>query len=253
MAEKRGSDDTLLKNQFLEMSERSERQSRWVYSDFLSPSEQSLLLSMGNQVQPVTLLGGWDGAERRIACFGSEDRCFEPPQPPFCCILAEPKQKKFAGRMGHRDVLGALMGLGVKRKTLGDLLIRESCAWILCLDSISDYLLQQLHEIGSTTVVCRRDELPAFTQQEPEPVSLAAASDRVDALLAAVYRLSRSQAAEAIRQGLVFVDSRLCEAPSFKVRPGALVNLRGRGRFRYHGPAGETHSGRLRASVGIYP
>lgn len=253
LASKQEMEDERLRHRFLEMRNRAEAQCRWIYSDFLSPGEQSLLLSLGYRAEPFLLIGGFDGSERKLACFGSEDLCYSPAEPPISCIRIFPKNAKFSGRMGHRDILGSLMGLGIRRETLGDILIHDGMTWVLCLTSITDYILSQLETVGRTTVVARIDTIPTFAAQMPEPVVLAAASDRVDALIAAVYKLSRAEASEAIRQGLVFIDSRQVSDPSCKVSPGAIVNLRGRGRFLFHGQAGLTHSGRLRASLSIYP
>ncbi len=253
MASKQELDDERLRHRFMEMRNRAEAQCRWIYSDFLSPAEQSILLGLGYRAEPFLLVGGFDGSERKLACFGSEDLCYSPAEPPISCIRISPKNARFSGRMGHRDILGSLMGLGIKRETLGDILIHNGTAWVLCLTGIADYILSQLETVGRTTVVTEIDAVPSFAVEEPEPVVLVAASDRVDALLAAVYKLSRTEASELIRQGLVFVNSRQTLDPSCKVGPGAVVNLRGKGRFLYHGPEGLTHSGRLRASVGIYP
>lgn len=245
-------DTNLLRRRFEELCDKADRQQRWVYSDFLSPADQSVLLEMGYAVQPYELYGGWDAAERKLICFGSEELCYCPAEPPVVCISIQPKMAKFSGRMGHRDILGSIMGLGIKRETVGDILIRDGGAWVFCLESISGYILSQLESVGRTAVKCALSQPPEFTQTVPEAESIPAASDRVDALCAAVYDLSRTDSKEAINAGLVFVDSRMVTDPSNKVKPGSLVNLRGKGRFLYNGPVGETRSGRLRASVSIY-
>lgn len=253
MAYKGSDNDTnMLRNRFEELGRKAASTGRWVYSDFLSPADQSVLLEMGWSVEPYCLWGGWDAAERCIACFGSEDDCYCPKEPPIACIRVYPKMAKFSGRMGHRDFLGSIMGLGIKRETVGDILIRESSAWIFCLEGIAEYIISNLESVGRTTVKCERSDAPDFAVTVPEAVSIAAASDRVDALCAAVYDLSRTESKEAVSAGLIFVDSRMVSDPSVKVKPGSLVNLRGKGRFLYNGPAGQTRSGRLRASVSIY-
>jgi len=245
-------DSNMLRRRFEEFSDKAERQQRWVYSDFLSPADQSVLLEMGYSVQPYELAGGWEAAERKLVCFGSEDVCYCPAEPPIVCILIEPKMAKFSGQMGHRDILGSIMGLGIKRETVGDILIKDGSAWVFCLESISGYILSQLESVGRTSIKCSLSQAPEFTAVVPEAQTIPAASDRVDALCAAVYDLSRTESKEAVAAGLIFIDSRMVTDPSTKVKPGALVNLRGRGRFIFNGPVGETRSGRMRASVSIY-
>ena len=114
-----------LKKRFAELAERADRSSIWQYSRFLTIAEQAELLKLRLPV-PVTLCGGIDGAERRIACFGSEALMGCEPEPPVECVRISPLNPRFSGELTHRDFLGALMALGVTRDVMGDIIVSGS-------------------------------------------------------------------------------------------------------------------------------
>jgi RNA-binding protein YlmH len=219
----------------------------------LTLAEQDVLQKQARTL-PTTFrwMGGYEGAERRLACFGREEDMGYPPESPVQCIMIAPANKKFAGELGHRDFLGSLMGLGIKRQLLGDIQIVDGVGYLFCLEEIAPYLCDNLVSVGRTTVRCEGCEPPAQLSQPPEPCDLVVASERLDALIAAVWRLSRSEAQELLEKGMVFIDGRLVESPSHPLKEGDVVSVRHRGRFRYEGMLRETKKGRLRVCVRIW-
>ena len=111
-----------IQKRFEELSSRAANRYYTTFSDFLNMEEQSELLALRLN-SPFRLYGGYDGAERCIAAFG--DECNEC-QFPISFIKIEPSSKKFADKLTHRDFLGSLMGLGIKRETLGDIIIKDN-------------------------------------------------------------------------------------------------------------------------------
>ncbi|MBR2831642.1 MAG: hypothetical protein IKE57_01805 [Oscillospiraceae bacterium] len=244
--------DELLVKRFRELAERSYSRGIWTYSDFLDLAGQSDLMSAGLRT-PCVLLGGFEGAERAVACFGSEELCGCAPSPPVRCVRVTPVSERFADPLTHRDFLGSLMALGIKRETLGDILLEGSTGYILCLDRMAEYIRDTLTQVRHTTVTCALCIGPpedAFPR--PERRSLNVASLRCDAVTAAVYRLSRGESQELFRQKKVFVNSRLCADPSRELKEGDRVSVRGRGRYVFTGAAGETRKGRLRIETDVY-
>lgn len=73
----------------------------------------------GDRPRSVPAYGGFDGAERVMVAFGPAP---EPADYPITCLHIAPKQEKFAEELTHRDYLGTLMGLGLERRVLGDIL-----------------------------------------------------------------------------------------------------------------------------------
>lgn len=243
--------ENLLKNRFTELSRRSFDRGIWAFSDFLSLAEQDILLSL-RLPSPFELVGGYEGAERRIAAFGSEELCGYAEKAPIECVCISPVNDKFADSLTHRDFLGSLMALGIRREVLGDIAIKDNRGYLFCLDTIADYICRNLVGVRHTTVKCEICEVSEIITEKPPVRELIIASERLDAIVAAVYKLSRSESQELIRDGKVFINGRLTESSSADIPDGAAISVRGCGRFLYEGVERETKKGRLRVSVRIY-
>lgn len=243
--------DTLLKNRILELSQRAFSRGVWAFSDFLTLSEQDILLGM-HLPSPVSLEGGFPTAERKIAVFGSEEFCGWTQAPPIVCVQVKPLQQKFADKLTHRDFLGSILSLGIRREVLGDIVISDNIGYVFCLDSISDYVISQLERVRHTSVTCSLCDTPDVVTAEPDISELVVASERLDAVVAAIYRLSRSQAQELISSEKVFLSGRLAHSSSAEIDEGSIVSVRGFGRFVYLGIKRETKKGRLRVMARIY-
>lgn len=245
-------EERALRNNFSELAARADNGSYYTYSDFLALAEQDILLGMRLPV-PVSLCGGYDGAERRVAVFGSEDDLGYPPEPPLAFIKIEPLSPRFAEPLTHRDYLGSILGLGLERDVTGDILPSDGAAYIICLDQTADFIAENLTKVRHTDVKCTRlDVLPDVTVPKPQEMSVFAASERADAICAAVFGLSRSESEQLFARKLIFVNARLTEAPDARLAPGATVSARGHGKFIYCGIEKTTRKGRLCVTVKKY-
>ncbi len=243
----------MLKNRFAELAARAAGRGVWTYSEFLTLAEQDELIGMERSLPcPVALTGGLPAPERKIAVFGSEDFIGYPAAPPIVCLRISPLQQKFADSLTHRDFLGSLMALGIRREVLGDIEVLENVGYLMCLDTVSRYIMENLSEVRRTSVRCELTEPPAEVSALPGVSELVVASERLDAAVAAVYRLSRSQAQELISGEKVFISGRLARSASADIREGAVISVRGYGRFIYEGVSRETRKGRLRVRVRIF-
>ena len=235
-------DGSKLKRRLAELEERAYNTGVACSSRFLNIAEQS---EAREAIFGIRLEGGYEGAERRVAVFGKTDGL------PIACVKIAPVSKKFSDELTHRDFLGALMGLGIKREMLGDIVLVGGAGYLFCLDEIAPVIISELTEVKRTTVRCEYSALPDDAAREGEEKSLVVSSERLDAVLAAVYRLSRSEAKEFCEKGLVYVDSRLVTKAGAELDEGARVTLRGRGRFTFLGIERETKKGRLRVLVRV--
>ena len=117
-------DEDFLKKRFAELARRSAARGIWVCSEFLTLAEQDALAQSARALDaPYVLSGGFDGAERKLAAFGSEALCGRAADFPLAFLDVRPKAPKFAESLTHRDYLGALMSLGMRREVLGALLV----------------------------------------------------------------------------------------------------------------------------------
>lgn len=245
-------DDTLLEKRFSELSSRSISRSCYTYTDFLTMAEQDILLRLKAAPEP-NLIGGYPLAERKIACFGNMEICGYEEVPPIVCIKAQPLSQKFADTISHRDVLGSIMSESIRRDVIGDIIIHENCAFIFCIDKIADYIITEFNKIKHTDIKCSIiDSLPDLNISLPEISEIVISSERIDAVVAAVYKLSRGESQKLFEQKKVFVNNRVCENLTYNLNLNDRVSVRGYGKFIYEGIARETKKGKLRALVRIF-
>lgn len=245
-------EESLTKKRFEELYKRAFSKYSYTYSDFLNIHEQSLLketLLHGG----YTLLGGYNNAERLVACFGSEEEFGYPPLPPILCIKIAPSDIKFSEELSHRDILGALMNLRIKREKLGDILICGSDAYLFSMDTVADIICSELDRVKHTSVKCEIvSNIPEKINEAPSCERTVVASERLDALIAAAFKLSRSESGRYFSQGKVFINSKITDSPDIKASPGDIISVRGLGRFIYSGVQSETKKGKLAVSICLY-
>jgi len=244
--------DELLCRRFAELGQRAYN-GIWSNTEFLSIAEQSILMSCAREIpSPFVLEGGHPSCERRIAMFGSEDFCGYAAEPPIACVRIAPKNAKFADKLEHRDFLGALINLGLRREVLGDIFVREHCAFLFCLDSIAPYIADSLERVKHTAVTCSvLEESPEELEVKTRILEINVPSERVDAVVCAVYKLSRTQSQQLFAAQRVFVNARETENSSRILKESDVVSVRGFGRFTYRGSLRETKKGRLYVSVEV--
>ncbi|MCR5485740.1 MAG: hypothetical protein K6F09_09125 [Clostridiales bacterium] len=246
-------DDKLLKNRFEELHSLSERNYCYTFSDFLSLSEQDLLYELKLSPDSFFLFGGTEGAERKISVFGREEDCGYEADVPVDCLMISPVNQKFADKLTHRDFLGALMNLGIKRETLGDIIIEENKGYIFCLRKISGFIIENLSSVKHTSVKLEKVDPSSLSASAlPDISEIVVPSERLDAVIAAVYNLSRSESSRLFPQEKIFINGRITESASHSLKEKDIVSVRGKGRFIYEGIERETRRGRLRVSVRIF-
>ncbi len=244
----------LAKQRFLELSERAAITKRFAFTGFLNADEQAALFSMKRKLaQPFSLFGGAADCERRIARFGSEEEFGYVEPFPISCVEIVAAAARFGAELAHRDVLGAILGLGIDRAVLGDIAIRGERAFAFCLSSIAAWIGENLLKAGRQDVKCSvtadapKGPLFALCKQR-----IQLSSPRADAVIAKAYALSREESAELFLKERVFVDAALCKNGGRQLKEGEIISVRGFGRFVYAGVIGTSKKGRLNAVISKY-
>lgn len=241
-------ENELTKKRLTELSHRAFERGYTTFSDFLNLEEISLLESLHTESK-YNLYGGYDNADRCVASFGE---C-EEYQYPISCIKIEPANQKFADELSHRDFLGALMNLGINRSTLGDIIVTNNTGYLFCLNSIKEYILQNLDRIKHTTVRCTESVLPAeIAEKKPEPIELTVSSQRVDITVAAVFKLSRNAVTQLVNQEKVFINSKIAYKESLTLKSGDIVSVRGKGKFIFDGEIRHTKKNKSVIGIRLY-
>ena len=237
--------DAMLRH-LLDLCRKSERTGEWQYSAFLSPAEQDDLLSCAEAAGYSFLLaGGYEGAERKILAAGNEEE-LGPPEVPVSVVAVAPKSTKFAEELTHRDYLGAILGLGIERSLIGDIIVRDKHAWFFCLSSSAEMITSSLAQVRRTAVTAAVTT-PDVPELQPRymPLRLNVASERLDAVTAAFAGLSRAQAEKLFSAERVFVNGRTAADRSSHLKEGDTLSVRGFGKAIYDGIEHETRKNRL--------
>jgi len=235
-----------------ELSARSWNRGIPCFTDFLNLNEQAALQRIRRSLpQPeAALFGGAEGCERVMAGFGLTEG--ETEGFPIACLRVSPLSAKFAEDLSHRDLLGALMSLGFDRSLVGDIVLRESCAWVFCAERIADFICGGLTSVRRTSVRAERAEPPEGELFRLTQETVQVSSERMDALVARVFRLSRGDAQSLFPAGRVFLDGAECPRPDAAPREGQVISVRGLGRFRYAGAASQSRKGKWNVQVERY-
>ena len=145
------------------------------------------------------------------------------------------------------------MGLGIRREVLGDIVINENCGYLFCLDTIADYIIENLIQVRHTTVKCElTGNIPTDALPQPESREIIVSSERLDVIVSAVYKMSRSQVLPLFHTEKVFVNGAVKASPSTTVNSGDKISVRGYGRFIYNGVLRTTKKDRLVISVEVF-
>lgn len=243
-------DNELVIKRFCELSTRAYERGYTTYTNFLNADEIGILYSSKAKLKTNYVLnGGYDNAERCVACFCEKGEDF----PPIICIKIEPLQQKFADRLSHRDFLGSLMNLGIEREMLGDILIKDNTGYVFCLDKISDYIISELDKIKHTSVQCSKcDVVPDFINTLPDEEEYIVSSIRVDTVASAVFKISRNAISQMINQGNVYINSRPIYKDAILLKNGDTVTVRGKGKFIFSRIINETKKHKIVAGIMVY-
>lgn len=255
-------EDTLLLKHFEDLSRTAYQKGIPVYSGFLTLYEQSLLTGMSASANGAcrlyseyALSGGYDYAERKMACFYDGDM---PSDIPYSILNVKAAAPRFAEELSHRDYLGALMNLGIDREVLGDI-VKESShsVFIICKAAMADYICDNYVTVKHTAVVCNviPNETAAagqWLQPHFEEITGSVSSLRLDCVLALAFRRSRTQISELIETGNVFVNSRLIMSGSYQLKKGDTVSARGFGKFIFADENGLSKKGKYYITLQKY-
>jgi RNA-binding protein YlmH len=136
--------------------------------------------------------------------------------------------------LSHRDFLGSIMGLGIKREKIGDILCLEDKCLVFVVSDIADYIISNLDMVARCGVKAAKQDIGTVVipKRKFEEIKTTVASLRLDSVIGAALKTSRANAVEVIKQKKVSVNWQESIEPSSKVNPGDVFSVRGVGRFR---------------------
>lgn len=253
-------EDLLLISYAEDKMQKSQEQYIITSTNFLDEREQGILLDRFRKEECLCVLfGGYDDAQRRVMFFFPPYSGAETPGEATEllkngdeCTFARLRfvKDKFSSA-GHRDYLGALMGLGIRREMIGDIIVTNEGCDILAMKSVKKFLLDNFTKAGRASLKGEEVSVSLYAdeQQMISCERITAASMRLDVIVAQIYRLSRTSAAESIEKGLVFVNDAQSIKSDMRISQGDKIVLRGKGKAVVEEIGGTTKKGRIAMTV----
>ena len=221
---------------------------------FLSPREQEMARYLFGDAEGLHFFGGYPDAERKMLVYLPEyleESALMEADSPVVCLHASFYE---GDSPNHRDFLGALMGIGIGRETVGDICVgKEHCDFFVTAE-IAPYLQQNFLSAGRAKL--RLSAIPLSLAAIPKPevkqVKDTLASLRLDSVISSGFRIGRSLASQYVAAGKAAIDGLPCEKPDKAVTQGAKISVRGLGKIKLTAVNGQTKKGRISVVIDRY-
>ncbi len=221
---------------------------------FLSLRELDMTRFLFGRPEGLHTFGGYPEAERQMLVYLPEyldESALYGEDSPLVCLRATFYE---GDTPTHRDFLGALMGAGIGRETVGDICVGKGSCDFFVTAEIAPYIEQNFLSAGRTKLHLERIALDAVAvpELETKEVRDTLASVRLDSVISAGFRVGRSTAAQYITAGKVAIDGLHCEKPDKVVTEGAKISVRGLGKIQLTAVNGQTKKGRISVVIHRY-
>ena len=221
---------------------------------FLSPRELEMARYLFGDLPGLHTFGGYGDAERKMLIYLPdylEEETLYTEESPVICLRASFFQED---TLSHRDFLGALMGAGIGRETVGDICVSKGQCDFFVTEEIAPYILQSFTSAGRTHL--HMEQIPLQEASIPEPevkeIKDTLASVRLDSVISSGFRIGRSLAVQYVNGGKAAIDGLPCEKPDKAVPEGAKISVRGLGKIKLHTINGKTKKDRISVTIHRY-
>ncbi len=221
---------------------------------FLSPRELEMARFLFGEPEGLYTFGGYPDAERKMLVYLPEyleEETLYEEDSPCICLRAFFYQ---GDTLSHRDFLGALMGAGIGRETVGDICVgKEHCDFFVTQE-IAPYILQNFTSAGRAKLSLQ--QIPLCDAEIPQPevkeIKDTMASLRLDSVISSGFRIGRSLAAQYVTTGKAAIDGLPCEKPDKPVAEGMKISVRGLGKIKLQKINGRTKKDRISVVIHRY-
>lgn len=220
-------------------------------TDFFDPYEVYLGKSILNRFDDVNYIGygGYGNSERKIISIYPSYMDPDTLEESLTCLKIEGD----LATLSHKDYLGALLNLGIKREKVGDILVHKDHGYIIVKDEIGDFILYNLEKIGNknvniTNISFKDLEIPPVEYKE---IKKFLTSLRIDLVISEAFNLSRKDSMDIVKRGFVKINWEPIDKPTKEVNEGDVVSVRGYGRFVLYSIDGLSRKGRMMTNVRI--
>lgn len=255
------SEEKLLISKMFDKIKASGEKNKVEYLDFLDLREQHLLQKIINteKIENYMFYGVISNAERKVLLFYPKKfndiiQTDVSSLMPIKCIRVK-LPKEMHGKYNHRNYLGGLIKLGIKREKIGDILVFEDGADIIVLEEIEKFLLSNLEtltrfnksEINSIELNNIREK-----KTNKQELNIIVPSLRIDAVISDILKTSRGKVEELIKEGRVFLNYEEIYKFTRQIKEKDILVIRGKGKFEIGNLNGTTKNGRTKLTVYKY-
>ena len=223
-------------------------------TDFLSPRELEMTRYLFGETQGLISFGGHPEAERKMLVFLPDyldEAILMEDDSPVVCLRASFYRDDSPT---HRDFLGALMGAGITRQSVGDIYVSKTSCDFFVTQKIAPYILQNFSNAGRVSLQLEQIPLAQANLPQPETQQIkdTLASLRLDSVISTGFRISRSAATQFIAAGRVAIGGLPCDKPDKLVEAGVKISVRGLGKILLKTINGQTKKGRISVVIDRY-
>lgn len=244
--------DELLKSKIKDKIKIAQNRNRYTETDFLNLREQEIIKGeiIKNKYENTILYGGHDNSERKVMITYTDkyeymlDKIYDE----IFKVVKIRNPKEYYQKYEHRTYLGALIKLGIKREKIGDIIVNDNGADIICKNNISEFIsnnINTLTRFQKSKITVENIKNLEYNEPEKEIKNIIVQSMRLDSIISELARISRRKAQELISQERVFVNFKEELRTSIKIEENTYITIRGKGRFKINKILNNTKSGKI--------
>lgn len=235
----------------LDKAESVLKNHRILCTDFYDPYQITICSHVLNNILDVrfAIVGGHEGAERQVMIIYPEYMSMEEIDSPIGALKITGKFNK--DDLSHRDFLGSILGLGLKREKTGDILVSDGQANVIAFREICEYIRLNLEKVARYKVDVENISFDEMIKNELEYklIHTTVAALRLDTVLAAGFGESRSSISKLINNDRVKVNWKVVNEPAYTLSEGDVISFRGKGRIFLESIGGKSKKDRYKVVI----
>ena len=253
-------DDRILLSNIYDKFLRVKNENYLQYTKFLNPTQIDLVYKLASQKDAPNIFfwGGYEDATRKICYilpeYMSEDEISNNIKEYEVLSYIRISYLNF-NKIAHSDILGSIMGLNINRNLIGDILVGNKSSDIICIDSISKFIIENLNKVGRSGIETKKLQ-SHYELIIPEPSietkNIIISSPRIDNYISSVYGLSREKSKSALASNLISINGVIVDKPTKIVNEGDTIVFRGRGKTKFLSFLGSTKRNNIILNVIYY-
>ncbi|CAM3123813.1 YlmH/Sll1252 family protein [Streptobacillus ratti] len=174
--------------------------------------------------------GKYDNIYTYMRGYDRKQICFTPYEPEFNYTVIEIRINNKFREYTHKDFLGSIMGLNIKREMIGDIFVEDNIGYVLISNKVLDFVINNLKSIGKNDCDITQSERNDFSYNFKD-IKINISSNRLDNFISDITNLSRSKATQLIEAGLVQIDYEICKEKNKEIRHNDILTIRKYGKY----------------------